>query len=78
MQSACQRRDRARCDLEAAEKALQEAKERMMACSKEVAHAKDSLQAAEDEMIKASEAMAGPRPNGIAAALEEVATKLTG
>eukprot|EP00974_Lingulodinium_polyedra_P053182 5110806-Lingulodinium_polyedra.AAC.1 len=28
-------------------------------------------------MIKASEAMAGPRPNGIAAALEEVATKLT-
>eukprot|EP00974_Lingulodinium_polyedra_P064453 6226587-Lingulodinium_polyedra.AAC.1 len=34
-QSACQRRDRARSDLEAAEKALRESKERMMACSKE-------------------------------------------
>eukprot|EP00974_Lingulodinium_polyedra_P093337 9040349-Lingulodinium_polyedra.AAC.1 len=49
-----------------------------MACSKEVAHAKDVFQAAEEEMLKASEAMAGPRPIGIAAALEEVAAKLTG
>eukprot|EP00974_Lingulodinium_polyedra_P132738 11222954-Lingulodinium_polyedra.AAC.1 len=29
-------------------------------------------------MLKAPEAMAGPKPTGIAAALEEVASKLTG
>eukprot|EP00974_Lingulodinium_polyedra_P087285 8460796-Lingulodinium_polyedra.AAC.1 len=29
-------------------------------------------------MLKASEAMAGPRPSGTAAALEEVASKISG
>eukprot|EP00974_Lingulodinium_polyedra_P007451 708852-Lingulodinium_polyedra.AAC.1 len=53
------------------EKAFQESKARVMACSTEVARAKEALQAAEEEMLKASEAMAGPRPSGITAALEE-------
>eukprot|EP00974_Lingulodinium_polyedra_P118531 11167515-Lingulodinium_polyedra.AAC.1 len=71
MQSACQRRDKARGDLEAAEKAFQEAKERAVACSRDVARAKEAFHAAEEEMLKASEAMAGPRPMGITAVLEE-------
>eukprot|EP00974_Lingulodinium_polyedra_P026720 2575921-Lingulodinium_polyedra.AAC.1 len=61
MQSACQRRDKTRGDLEAAAKALQDSMERMMAWTRGVAHAKEALQAAEEEMLKASEAMAASR-----------------
>eukprot|EP00974_Lingulodinium_polyedra_P029077 2802721-Lingulodinium_polyedra.AAC.1 len=65
MQSACQRRDKAKADVEAAERAVKGTKERQTACSGEFVHAKEALLAAEEEVLKASAAMAGPRPDGL-------------
>eukprot|EP00974_Lingulodinium_polyedra_P081256 7870386-Lingulodinium_polyedra.AAC.1 len=62
VQSVCQRRDRARADLAAAQQAAEEASRRLQAASAEVARATEQLEFAEVEFREDGDAVAGEAP----------------
>eukprot|EP00974_Lingulodinium_polyedra_P081910 7929803-Lingulodinium_polyedra.AAC.1 len=62
VQSACQRRGRARADLAAARLAAEEAARRVDAASLEVSRATEQLELAENELRQAGSAVASEAP----------------
>eukprot|EP00974_Lingulodinium_polyedra_P068799 6662377-Lingulodinium_polyedra.AAC.1 len=62
VQSACQRRERARADLATAQKTADDARRRMQQADAEVARATEQLEFAEVELREAGDAVAGEAP----------------